>query len=63
MTSDHAAIIIQAHGIDAWATDDPDVVLAMATWTRCLPGGVMSISEPVLLDATDRTSIMEWLGY
>ena len=55
--------LIRRHGIDAWPTHDPDVVLAMDVTTERRPGGIMTRCEPVLLDATDRASVATWLGY
>ncbi len=60
MNSTIAARIIRSHGIDAWSTDDPDVVLAMDVSTERLPGGIVTRCEPVLLDPS---TIREWLGY
>lgn len=62
MTTDQAARIIRSHGIDAWATDDPTTVLAMAVSVECRPSGQIVRAEPVLL-ATDYVTVWAWLGY
>ncbi len=60
MTSARAARIIRDHGIDAWPTSDPMVILAMDVMTERCPGGIITRAEPVLIDVID---LRDWLGY
>lgn len=60
MNSTIAARIIRDHGVDAWPTRDPGVVLVMDVSVETLPGGPVVRAEPVLLDVID---IRDFLGY
>ena len=62
MAATAAARLIRSHGIDAWPTDDPATVLAMAVTVESRPSGPIVRAEPVLI-ATGRSTVMAWLGY